>query len=671
MTIIRRALAAIKASTPNRLPLISGGLQQRFPLLGSGNVESQLNAYAAVGTLFSVVNRISEGLAKVHWRGYVGDREVDDHEALNLWRGVNPFFTQYEFVETFSQHFELVGEAWWVLLRRGREIVEIWPVRPDRIRPIPDRDEYIKGYIYKLGAEEIPLARDDVVFLRRPNPLDPYRGQGLVQTIIADLDGERAATLWNRNFFYNSAEPGGIIQFEQELSDQAWDRFSRRWREMHQGVANAHRVAVLERGTWVDRKYTQRDMQFRDLRLRNRDVVLEAVGMPKHVLGITEDVNRANAEAGEVIFARWLIAPRAERIKQALNERLVPQIDPKFRFEFDDPTPQDREMARLEAVDGYKSGILTLNEARRRLGEDALVDGEGFAPLPAAPPVGERQMIIVQVKAAELPAPVESAEQRMQKAWAKRFSEQGEAIATFLERGGKSFAKLETDDINAYSWDWWALYGEDVVAELAEAFLASIQAGAPDMGPTEAQRLATAWAKARGAGLLKLDGDVSVTAATRERVRELVSQTIANGDSLQTLARAIREDLAFSRERAATVARTETATALGQGSREAAISQGQEEKRWVTQGDSLVEDDCRRNEDAGWIAIGVNFPTGKDTIPQHPRCRCTVLYRHKPVSDVQATIHEPRCKAGHRLPGTDVPVGAKLWCRKCKKEVVI
>ena len=186
---------------------------------------------------------------------------------------------------------------------------------------------------------------------------------------------------------------------------------------------------------------------------------------------------------------------------------------------------------------------------------------------------------------------------------------------------------------------------------------------------------------------------MNLQAETKWRVGKLVSETISNGDSLQALAKRLREDFAFSKSRAVMVARTETATAWTGGTLDAGRSQGRDEKRWVTAGDNLVTAECLENEDAGWIGIDDLFPKGASgpplhpncrchlrtrtrppeeaTIREHPRCRCNVVYRHKPVSGVEAMVHEPRCKAGHRLPGTDVPLGVKLWCRKCKQGVEV
>ena len=134
----------------------------------------------------------------------------------------------------------------------------------------------------------------------------------------------------------------------------------------------------------------------------------------------------------------------------------------------------------------------------------------------------------------------------------------------------------------------------------------------------------------------RLEGDINIAQATRARVNSLVAGTLERGDSLGQLQKALREDVCFSRSRARTVARTETATALGEGGMEAAKAQDMDEKHWVTQGDSHVDiEHCLNNEKQGWIKIGNPFQSGHDKIPAHPNCRCTTLYRNSnPPDDV-------------------------------------
>lgn len=368
------------ASLVNRAPVPYVGPGQRLsiPWLGPSGAESQMRAMGSVGTLFAIVNRTSTAVSQVRWRlyrtaasGRPEDRtEVTRHLALDIWRKPNQFMTGQEFAEVIQQHVDLTGESWWIVGRseRARSIpLELWPVRPDRMEPVPDRREFLSGYIYHgPDGAEVPLRLDEVIQLRMPNPLDPYRGMGPVQAILTDLDSARYSAEWNRNFFRNSAEPGGIIEVDKRLSDDEFDEMSERWAEQHQGVANAHRVAIIEQGAkWVDRKYTMRDMQFAELRSVSRDVIREAFGIPKFAVGDVDDVNRATADASSAWFAEYLTVPRLERIKGALNSDFLPLFGATsqgLEFDYDSPVREDQEAENASRT-SKASAAKTLTDA--------------------------------------------------------------------------------------------------------------------------------------------------------------------------------------------------------------------------------------------------------------------------------------------------------------------
>ena len=135
--------------------------------------------------------------------------------------------------------------------------------------------------------------------------------------------------------------------------------------------------------------------------------------------------------------------------------------------------------------------------------------------------------------------------------------------------------------------DWYTDFHDDVEAALTVAFEQAAMLLDPDMPLAEAHRLAVEFAERHAGELLKLDGDVSMAAVTRDRVQALVADAIERGDSLRRLAQDLRDDAAFSKDRAILTARTETAIAHGQGSREAAQLSGRNKKRWITQGMAL------------------------------------------------------------------------------------
>ncbi|MFF6781429.1 phage portal protein [Streptomyces sp. NPDC012510] len=397
------------------MPYVSsrGGLS--IPWRAPSGVEAQMRAMGHVGTLFSIVNRTSNATALVDWKlyrkarsGLPEDRvEVTQHAVLDLWNKPNRFFTRQELVETVQQHIDLTGEGWLVVARNPRSPMplELWPVRPDRIQPVPHPVDFISGYLYTgPDGQEIALRVEDVIQIRMPNPLDPYRGMGPVQSVLTELDASRYSAEWNRNFFMNSAEPGGIIELPTVLSDPEWDQLQMRWNEQHKGVANAHRVAFLEHGTWKDRKYTQRDMQFAELRQVSRDVIREAFGAPAFVLGEVGDVNRATAEASKVLFAEQLTVPRLERWKGALINDLLPLYGPEaargLEFDYCDPVPADAE-ARNAELTAKTEAYATLVGA----GADPQLAAE-YLDLPQLSGDAERDLLVRIVVGAPSTAPL-------------------------------------------------------------------------------------------------------------------------------------------------------------------------------------------------------------------------------------------------------------------------
>lgn len=221
--------------------------------------QAQSRQYGANSTLFGVVSRLATATAQVEWglwrKAKSGKKEdrtpVTKHAALDLWNTPNPFFTQRDYVESVEQHVDLTGEGWMIVgyNPRARIPLELWFARPDRMRPVVSPTKFCLGYMYvSPDGEKVPLELDQVVRLRMPDPDNPYRGMGPVQSLLRTLDRARFSEEWNRNFFANSAEPGGIIEVEERLGDDEFNEFRARWAESHQGVNNAHRVAILENG---------------------------------------------------------------------------------------------------------------------------------------------------------------------------------------------------------------------------------------------------------------------------------------------------------------------------------------------------------------------------------------------------------------------------------------
>ncbi|HEY6276016.1 MAG TPA: phage portal protein [Streptosporangiaceae bacterium] len=351
--------------------------------MGGSPDEALMRTYGTNGTVFANVGLLASATAGPVWKlfrsapqdgrqryttsdqGSDNRTEVIKHQALSVLmqpasmtvggRTMN-FWSRMSLFEISTLWMELTGKSHWVVEYDPRASfpVGLWPVRPDRMTPVPDRDAYLKGWVYTApdGREKIPLRPDEVIYNRYPDPLDVYGGTGPIGSVLVDIDAARYAAEWQRNFFINSAEPGGVLQADHTLSDEEYNALTNRWRETHKGVSRSHRIALLEAGvTWVQTHQSMKDMDFGGLRLSSRDIIREALRMHKVMTGVTDDVNRANAQTGEEVFASWLVQPRLERWRDVLNYQFLPLFGATgqgYEFDFVLPMPRNREQDNAE-----------------------------------------------------------------------------------------------------------------------------------------------------------------------------------------------------------------------------------------------------------------------------------------------------------------------------------
>src|SRR3990167_1556910 len=349
------------------------------------NQEGFLKAYSEIGWLHAVVFRIALGCSEVKWTlSDISNRDkpkqIFEHPILKLLHLVNPFQTSNEFIALDTIYQELVGESFWILNYNALgEPAEIWIPYPHKMSVVPDKQKFIKGYVYGSGAEAVPFDVNEVIHFKYPSPLNQYRGLGPAQSIGVDLDAEMYSGLWNRQFFYNSARPDGVIQFDYNLSDEQFDKLKKQWSEKYKGVSKAHQAALLEGGgKYLQIQNTVKDMDFSNLKLRNRDVILGVFGMPQSVMGISENVNKANAEAGDYTFARWIVKPRLDWKAAKLQEQLIPKFkkSEKLKLGFKEVVKETTDQKIAMAESGMRAGYLTKNEARSMQGYDSLPNGD-------------------------------------------------------------------------------------------------------------------------------------------------------------------------------------------------------------------------------------------------------------------------------------------------------
>jgi HK97 family phage portal protein len=384
----------------DKSPVPFVGSSNRINIFASGgaNRSAELACMSRVGIINAIVSTTSQAVSAVDWKLYQksqsGDEkdriEVTRHPALMLLNKPNEFMSRQQLFEATQQHISLTGEGYWILeygsLGSLRMPIGLWYARPDRMEPVKSKTEFLTGWIYKgPDGEDIPFETDEVIQFLMPDPEDPYRGMSPIRSVLTDIATTTSMSAWIANFFKNDATPGGIVEVPDGVDDDDLKRVKAQWRENHQGVSRAHRVAFLEGGMqWKTAQSTQKDMQFVEVDQRVDEKIRQAYHFPKPMLGGVDDVNRANADAAEVVFGRQIVVPNLERFKGELNNAYLsalfgPSAD-GLEFDYCNPVPDDQEV---------ENATLTIKVSAYKTLIDAGVD-----PIAASEAVGLPEMLM-------------------------------------------------------------------------------------------------------------------------------------------------------------------------------------------------------------------------------------------------------------------------------------
>jgi HK97 family phage portal protein len=357
-----------KGANSVRRKIFDGFFSQQTLIAPTMNTADFLRSYGEIGWLFVAVNRISQDIGSSEWKAYKGDEVQENSLALNVLKHPNRFMSQYQLLWKSCAYLELTGRCFWYIAKDGiGRPKEIWCLNPLDIWVVPDRNNFIKGYMYKAGAEQIPLDVDEVIFINLPDLLNPYSGKGPAQAAASNLEIDKYTSTYVKNFFYNDARPGGIVNFP-DMEENEYDRAVEQYKDKHRGVENSSEILFTKGGSvsFTPININIKDLDISNLKDNTRDGILGAFGVPKSIVGITDDVNRSTAEAAEYTFAMHTIKPLLHLVQDVLNNEFVPLFKEDSELKFTDPVPKNKDFVK-SVLDTQIDKSLTKNEVRDAL----------------------------------------------------------------------------------------------------------------------------------------------------------------------------------------------------------------------------------------------------------------------------------------------------------------
>ena len=298
-----------------------------------------------------------------------------DHPLQRLLDAPNTFWNRGDLWRATETYLGLWGSAYWGLERDQKgTVTEIWPLRSDRVRVVPDTEQYIKGFVYVgQGQQLIPYVPEDIVWIHYFNPLDEYAGLSPIAPLRLSADMGLDALRASRNNLINESTPGLFIETSDTPTDDEVKEFYERWESRFRGVEKGRRPALLSGGMKATNLgFSPKDMEYiQSLRWSLEDVA-RVYGVPKAMMGDIERITFSNFQTARKVFWEDTIAPQLIFYQEALQQMLLPHFgDPSLFVEFDLGSVealQESENDKAKRRQLYvTTGIMTINEVRQEM----------------------------------------------------------------------------------------------------------------------------------------------------------------------------------------------------------------------------------------------------------------------------------------------------------------
>lgn len=337
--------------------------------------------------VFIAVDKVASSVSSIRFKVMRYERNGDDQEVfegplVDFLDSPANGFTGKDFIYLNTAYKELAGNAFWE--KDGKRVK---PLIPTRVTPVIT-DGKLTGYKYGDEPKVRTLQLKDVLHDRYVDPAKPYWGAGKLQKIARWVDTSSYLTEFLSRFFVNGATFGGFIETEEETETRI-KLIKTGLANDHQGVRNSHKLGVLPKGAkYVKAMANMAEMEMGATDDRYRDKILAGFGVPKTLVGLTTEVNRASAEASEYIYAKYTIKPIADDLIAFLNTTIAPMLDTsgRFYFAYDEFVPVNQELQLKEReIALAKQPYMTVNEVRASVGLPPVANGDTIYSSPGVP----------------------------------------------------------------------------------------------------------------------------------------------------------------------------------------------------------------------------------------------------------------------------------------------
>jgi len=340
--------------------------------------------------VWKAVNLISSDIAKIPLLTYKreGEGKTRDvnHPAYNLLKNKpNPWMTAYVWKQLLGHRVLLRGNFYcWIERKTINGVAGI----PVALYPLPNEDTYpvvvTDGsnrqrlwYVTRIKDRLTKLLPYNIFHVKGLG--DGLEGQSVVSNAKDSIGLGMATQKYGSVFFKNGAGYTVALEHPGRISEEAGKRLVENWNKMHQGLDNAHKIAVLEEGMKASTlSMNHDDAQFLETRNFNVKEIANWFSLPPHKLGDDAKTSYASLEQENQAMLDDCLDPWLCNIEAECRDKLLTFKEKQNDSHIVEFLRQALLRADMKSRGEFytkmtTNGIMTRNEVRAR---------ENLNPLP-------------------------------------------------------------------------------------------------------------------------------------------------------------------------------------------------------------------------------------------------------------------------------------------------
>jgi HK97 family phage portal protein len=337
--------------------------------------------------------------------------QVFEHPLIKLLNHPNPVMKTGDQLWGMTAILDqwLFGNAY-ILKARDENlgtVAELWRLRPDMVRIIPDANGIVAGYEYRHTKGTERYSADDIIHLKTLNPFDAYYGEPLLLPIIDALEIDAEMKDYLKGYYRSGGSgPGAVFTTEEEMTPDEIEEIRNRKNRMFSKGRGAHEWLILS-GTKSTYQSLGLDRGLAAGLPKEVAALVAAelsmcLGVPGSILGQLigyESSSYANKRQDWQVLWDVTLTPQMEQLDHAINDAFLNPEKPEFggideiysdlssipALQEDASAIQERHLKNLAG------GAEFWEEARIGLGLDPnRTDGTLFVPTTVTAIPGER-----------------------------------------------------------------------------------------------------------------------------------------------------------------------------------------------------------------------------------------------------------------------------------------